>query len=73
MKKIQTFLLLLFSLNAFAQQAQNITGVWKGEFYVDSTKMYYPFEMTISEEKGKYTGSDYLTGKLFSWFSDLMT
>jgi len=35
---------------------KNITGVWKGDFYVDSTKQHYPFEVTISEENGKYTG-----------------
>jgi len=53
-------LLLLFPVCAFAQPGQpekhDITGVWKGEFYVDSTKKYYPFELTISEEKGKYSG-----------------
>ena len=36
--------------------AQEITGVWKGELFVDSTKKYHPFELTISENKGKYTG-----------------
>lgn len=36
----------------------------------------YPLVLSYKKkgyEKGKYTGSDYLTGKLFSWFSDLMT
>jgi hypothetical protein len=46
-------LLLLFPAFCFAQE---ITGVWKGELYVDSTKKYYPFELTISENKGKFTG-----------------
>ena len=59
-KLLYQFLLLLFPVLAFAQPGQpadkNITGVWKGEFYVDSTKKSYPFELTISEEKGKYTG-----------------
>ena len=42
---------------SFAQPAsKNITGVWKGDFYVDSTKKTYPFELTISENKGKFTG-----------------
>ena len=36
--------------------AQEITGVWKGELFVDSTKKYHPFELTISEYKGKYAG-----------------
>lgn len=35
---------------------KDITGVWKGEFYVDSTKKTYPFQLTISENKGKLTG-----------------
>lgn len=56
----KTLLLAFLPAFSFAQPAQTpemkITGVWKGEFYVDSTKMYYPFELTISEEKGKYTG-----------------
>lgn len=60
-KKIRyQLLLLLLPVFAFAQPGQtpskNITGVWKGEFYVDSTKKTYPFELTISEEKGKYSG-----------------
>lgn len=35
---------------------QDITGIWKGDFYVDSTKMTYPFELSISEDNGKYLG-----------------
>jgi len=53
-------LFLLLPVFSFAQTEDpvkyDITGVWKGEFYVDSTKMTYPFELTISEEKGKFTG-----------------
>src|SRR5574343_209093 len=37
-------------------QAPDITGVWTGLLYVDSTKAYLPFEMVFSEEKGKVTG-----------------
>ena len=47
------FLFLLFPFLSFAQ---DITGVWKGELFVDSTKKYYPFELSISEYKGRYTG-----------------
>jgi hypothetical protein len=36
--------------------AQDITGVWTGTLYVDSTKAYLPYEMVLSEEKGKITG-----------------
>jgi len=35
---------------------QDITGIWKGDFYVDSTKKTYPFELSISEDNGKYIG-----------------
>ena len=56
------FLLWLFLLPAiaFAQPDQpngkSLAGIWKGEFYVDSTKKTYPFELSLSESKGGYTG-----------------
>ena len=57
MKKIILYILLLFPFLSFAQNAEKrITGVWKGELYVDSTKKTYPFELTISGNKGKFTG-----------------
>ncbi|MEP7163134.1 MAG: hypothetical protein ABI741_00495 [Ferruginibacter sp.] len=52
-KLLYYLLLLLFPAFSFAQE---ITGIWKGELYVDSTKKFYPFELTISEYKGKLTG-----------------
>lgn len=52
-KILYHLLLLLLPVISFAQ---DITGVWKGELYVDSTKKSYPFELTISEFKGKFTG-----------------
>ncbi|HMT95889.1 MAG TPA: hypothetical protein PKC62_04305 [Ferruginibacter sp.] len=36
--------------------AQDITGLWKGRLFNDSTKMYYKYEIGISEEKGKLSG-----------------
>ena len=36
--------------------AQDITGMWKGEIYVDSLKLHLPYEISVSEDKGKYTG-----------------
>ncbi|MEP7163136.1 MAG: hypothetical protein ABI741_00505 [Ferruginibacter sp.] len=36
--------------------AQDITGLWKGTLYNDSTKKYYRYEIGISEEKGKLSG-----------------
>ncbi|HRB56233.1 MAG TPA: hypothetical protein PLR36_07640, partial [Ferruginibacter sp.] len=45
--------MLLFSTKL---HAQDITGLWKGRLYNDSTKMYYKYEIGISEEKGKLSG-----------------
>ena len=36
--------------------AQDITGLWKGTLYNDTTHQYYKYEIGISKEKGKYTG-----------------
>lgn len=36
--------------------AQDITGLWKGTLYNDSTKKFYRYEIGISEEKGKLSG-----------------
>src|SRR5689334_2839775 len=60
MKKLITaaslFMLPLFMFS------QDITGLWKGTMYNDSTKKSLPYELLISKEKGKYTGLSY------SWF-----
>ena len=48
-------LLFCFSANLFAQQP-DVTGLWKGELYVDSTKQYLPYEIAVSENKGKLSG-----------------
>lgn len=37
-------------------QENDITGLWKGTLYNDSTQKYYKYEIGISREKGKYTG-----------------
>ena len=52
---------LLFILLPVPLPAQNITGLWKGEMYVDSTKQYLPFELSISEVKGKLVGYSHIT------------
>ena len=51
--------LLLFPLFIFSQ---DITGLWKGTMYNDSTQKSLPYELLIKKEKGKYTGFSY------SWF-----
>jgi len=55
--------LLLFPICLFAQTdktaEQDITGLWKGSLYNDSAKKLLPYEIAISEEKGKLTGYSY--------------
>ncbi|MBK8520085.1 MAG: hypothetical protein IPL54_04120 [Chitinophagaceae bacterium] len=44
---------------------QDITGLWKGTMYNDSTKQVLEYEIVIRKEKGKFTGyshSSYLMG-----------
>lgn len=53
------FVLLLYPLRFIGQDQPDITGLWKGELYVDSTKKTLPYEVAISEYKGKLVG--------FSW------
>ncbi|HRF27081.1 MAG TPA: hypothetical protein PKW54_07055, partial [Ferruginibacter sp.] len=55
---IITLVLCCMALLSTGQPAglQDITGIWKGDFYVDSTKKTYPFELSISEDNGKYIG-----------------
>ncbi len=58
------YLIILFvaliPAKSFAQKASptdiDITGLWKGTLYNDTTKKYYRYEIGISEEKGKLTG-----------------
>jgi hypothetical protein len=65
MKKIRiNFLLLLIGflpIQIFAQQ--DITGVWSGELvFMDSAKeVHLPYEILVSESKGKYTGYSRIT------------
>ena len=65
MKKIRiNFLLLLIGflpIQIFAQQ--DITGVWSGELvFMDSAKeVHLPYEILVSESKGKYIGYSRIT------------
>ncbi len=65
-RKYIIILLLCVPLKIFAQQATlantDITGLWKGTLYNDTTKQYYRYEIAISKEKGK------LTGYSHTWF-----
>ena len=58
---ILIFLALIFPAILQAQEITtsnaDITGLWKGTLYNDTTRTYYRYEIAISEEKkGKYTG-----------------
>ncbi len=43
--------------------SQNITGLWKGTIYNDSTKQSLPYEVYITKENGK------LSGYSHTWFA----
>lgn len=47
---------LLTCLKLSAQKETDITGLWKGTLYNDSTRKTYKYEIGISEEKGKLSG-----------------
>ena len=63
--RTRKFLIILLTgllpLAAFAQEKNSledidITGLWKGTLYNDTTKRNYRYEIGISEEKGKLSG-----------------
>lgn len=63
--RIRKFLIILLTALlpqfAFAQEKNSlenidITGLWKGTLYNDTTKKNYRYEIGISEEKGKLSG-----------------
>ena len=51
-------LLFLFLIPVLGKaQETDITGLWKGTLYNDTTKLFYRYEIAISEEKkGKFSG-----------------
>ena len=50
------FIILLFPVQLFAQ---NISGVWKGNLYNDTTKQFMPYELAIDDDNGKLNGYSY--------------
>ena len=56
---VPTLIALCFPVFAFCQ---DITGLWKGTMYNDSTQKSLPYELFIAKENGKYTGYTH------SWF-----
>ncbi len=49
----------LFPAKLLAQQNQDITGLWKGTIYNDTTKKTLHYELAISEEKGELIAYSY--------------
>ena len=47
---------LFCSINLFAQEEPDITGLWKGTMYNDTTQQFLKYEIGISEIKGKLSG-----------------
>jgi hypothetical protein len=57
-------LLFFVPLHLFAQQETiDITGLWKGQLYNDTTKQYLSYEIAISDDDGKLTGYSYTVFK----------
>jgi len=56
------YIIILIVLLINDLSAQDITGLWKGTLYNDTTRQFYRYELAISEEKGK------LTGYSHTWF-----
>ena len=59
--KLLCILFFLSPLHLFAQQ--DLTGLWKGKLYNDTTKEYLFYELAISNDNGKLTGYSYTVFK----------
>ncbi len=55
--KLIFILFYLLPLHLLAQE--DITGLWKGSLFNDTTKQYLPYEIAISNNDGKLTGYSY--------------
>src|SRR5665647_1685003 len=51
--------LLVFFLLPLKLLAQDVTGVWTGTLYSDTTKQYLKYELAISEDNRKLNGYSY--------------
>lgn len=52
------FIIFIFPFYGFSQ---DISGVWTGKLYNDTTKEYIPFELAINESNGKADGFSHTT------------
>lgn len=61
-KRLRLLFLLLFPLTAMAQSSleeNDLTGLWKGTIYNDTTKQRLSYEIAISQNKGRLSGYSY--------------
>ena len=67
-KYLVILFIIFFPKQIFAQADKpgeiDITGLWKGTLYHDSTGQFYKYEIAISEEKGKLSGFSH------TWYND---
>jgi hypothetical protein len=56
--RVAILILFVFPLHGFSQ---DISGVWTGKLYNDTTKEYIPFELAINESNGKASGFSHTT------------
>lgn len=64
-KYLIVFFIVLIPFTIIAQTDNiDITGLWKGNLYNDSTKQFYKYEIGIGEEKGKLWGFSH------TWYND---
>ncbi|RYF86928.1 MAG: hypothetical protein EOO03_11205, partial [Chitinophagaceae bacterium] len=54
--QFRLFITVLFTALPGLVAAQDITGLWKGTLYNDTTQQYHKYEIGISKENGKYSG-----------------
>ena len=57
--KLISVLFFLAPLHSFAQQEQDISGLWKGMLYEDSPKQQVVYQIAISNDNGKLSGYSY--------------
>ncbi|MEO8822135.1 MAG: hypothetical protein ABI366_01075 [Ginsengibacter sp.] len=56
--RVGIVILFMFPFHCFSQ---DISGVWTGKLYNDTTKEYIPFELAINESNGKASGFSHTT------------
>lgn len=52
---------LIFLILPLKLFSQDIEGVWTGAIYNDTTRKYIPYEIAITESKGKLSGFSHTT------------